>query len=165
MKNFAKTLISVMFAVACSMAHASYDDMANVKNVTPIYSEQMQQQQVCTTSSYQQPSERSNAGAAIGGLAGALLGNGVGGGNGRIAATAVGAIIGAISGDRVDNRQQVSSNMGTNCHWEQVQGQPRITGYLVTFEYQGRVFQNTMPYDPTQNGGGNIRVAVSVVPR
>ncbi|GAC1416410.1 MAG: hypothetical protein NVSMB6_18780 [Burkholderiaceae bacterium] len=38
--------------------------------------------------------------AVIGGLAGGLLGNTVGGGNGRNAATAVGAVTGALVGDR-----------------------------------------------------------------
>ncbi|MBC7514782.1 MAG: glycine zipper 2TM domain-containing protein, partial [Herminiimonas sp.] len=42
-----------------------------------------------------------NPGAAlIGGIAGGLLGNTVGGGNGRTAATAVGVVTGAIVGDR-----------------------------------------------------------------
>lgn len=41
------------------------------------------------------------SGPTIGGIAGALLGSQVGGGNGRLVATGVGAIVGSITGDRV----------------------------------------------------------------
>jgi uncharacterized protein YcfJ len=39
----------------------------------------------------------------VGGIAGALLGSQVGGGNGKVAAAAAGAIAGAMVGDHVDN--------------------------------------------------------------
>lgn len=45
----------------------------------------------------------SGAGAVIGGIAGGILGNQLGGGDGRIAATAIGAVAGAIVGERLDN--------------------------------------------------------------
>lgn len=45
-----------------------------------------------------------NGGALLGGIIGAVVGNQVGGGNGRVAATAVGAIIGAQVGGNMNNR-------------------------------------------------------------
>ena len=52
------------------------------------------------------PQGRSNTGFLIGSVAGGILGNQVGGGRGRDAATLVGAVIGAITGERLDNPQQ-----------------------------------------------------------
>lgn len=49
------------------------------------------------------PVERSSVGMLLGGAAGALLGNQVGGGNGRTLATIVGAAGGAYAGDRAAN--------------------------------------------------------------
>lgn len=99
---------------------------------------------------------RSNTGAVIGGVAGGLLGSTVGGGNGKVAAAAVGAIVGAISGDRLDNR---SSNQGqvvqAACQGSTV---TQVTGYLVTFEYQGRQGQKRVQYEP----GSSISVTVSI---
>jgi uncharacterized protein YcfJ len=46
--------------------------------------------------------QESYTGNVVGGIAGALLGNRIGGGNGRIAATAAGGIIGAIVGGNVE---------------------------------------------------------------
>lgn len=46
--------------------------------------------------------QESYTGNIVGGIAGALLGNRVGGGNGRIAATAAGGILGAIVGGNVE---------------------------------------------------------------
>lgn len=43
-------------------------------------------------------------GAAIGGILGAVVGSQVGGGNGRVAATAVGAIIGSQVGDKMTSQ-------------------------------------------------------------
>ncbi len=49
--------------------------------------------------------------ALIGGVAGGLLGNTIGGGNGRNAATAVGAVTGALVGDRVWGSQASVQNV------------------------------------------------------
>jgi len=47
-----------------------------------------------------------NGGALLGGILGAVVGNQVGGGNGRVAATAVGAVIGSQVGDNMTKRPQ-----------------------------------------------------------
>lgn len=164
MNAILKSLSAIVLAFAASFAHASYDDVAMIKSVDPIYTEQMQQQQVCSGPTIQTADNRSNAGSVIGGIAGALLGSHVGGGNGRLAATAAGAVVGAITGDRMDNRPTMYQQQ-QSCHWEQVRAAPRVTGYLVKYEYQGREFQTTMPYNPVQNGNNTMRVAISVSPR
>lgn len=50
----------------------------------------------------EKPRSNGAAGAIIGGVAGALLGNQIGGGSGRTAATAVGAIGGALAGNSIE---------------------------------------------------------------
>lgn len=47
-----------------------------------------------------------NGGAFLGGILGAVVGNQVGGGNGRVAATAVGAVIGSQVGDNMTKSPQ-----------------------------------------------------------
>jgi uncharacterized protein YcfJ len=105
-----------------------------------------------------------HGGAVIGGVAGALLGNQVGKGHGREAATAVGAVVGALAGDRIASRDR----------WDRYEDVPRevttcrmvnevstrIVGYQVTYEYRGQQFTTLM----RENPGPHLRVRVSVDP-
>ncbi|MDD2545975.1 MAG: glycine zipper 2TM domain-containing protein [Burkholderiaceae bacterium] len=52
----------------------------------------------------QAPGQASGVGAVLGAVVGGVLGNQVGGGSGRVAATAVGAIGGAVVGNAVEQR-------------------------------------------------------------
>ncbi len=49
---------------------------------------------------------RGNVGTVVGGVAGALLGNTIGGGSGRAVATVLGAVGGAVVGNKVANANQ-----------------------------------------------------------
>ena len=57
--------------------------------------------QECWTEQVPVSSGVNYGGAALGGLAGGILGNQVGGGSGRVAATAVGAVAGAMVGNHL----------------------------------------------------------------
>ncbi len=139
MKTIFSSLVFLILSSLCMTASAqSYVDNARVLQVVPIM-----QQADCA--------QRNNTGAAIGGLAGALLGSNVGGGNGKLAAVAVGGILGALAGDRVDNQ-------GNNPCARQV-----VAGYQVSFEYMGRVGIKNMQYDP--GVGSLMRVYVTVDPQ
>ncbi|MBX3604960.1 MAG: glycine zipper 2TM domain-containing protein [Piscinibacter sp.] len=50
----------------------------------------------------------SGAGAVIGGVVGAALGNQVGGGNGRKAATVIGAVGGAVAGNEIEKNRNTT---------------------------------------------------------
>ncbi|MFC3109477.1 glycine zipper 2TM domain-containing protein [Undibacterium arcticum] len=157
-------VFSSVLPFASSFA-ASFDDIARVINVTPNQERYVQQQQVCDSAnipvSYQGSSDRSAGGSIIGGVAGALLGNQIGGGNGRTVATAVGAIAGAMTGDRLDNRGNgYHGEPSRSCHWEN-NVTSRMNGYVVTYDYNGHSYTTVMPYDP----GQQIRVSISVSPR
>lgn len=155
--------LTVALALASGTALAEqYSDRARVVSATPEYDRVNVPRQECYDE-YQaaQPyGERSYGGSVIGGITGALVGNQVGRGHGREAATALGAITGAIVGDRLQN-QNMDDNRGPRnvrrCraidNWES-----RLAGYRVVYEYGGHRYATMMPDDP----GNYVRVRVSV---
>lgn len=159
---FKIAVIGAMFAVPVNVLAVEMYDNARVTQVSPIYQTVNQPTQNCQTVSQAVPQERSNTGAIIGGVAGALLGSTIGNGTGQIAAGAVGAATGAIVGDRVDNRnngvvyqdRQVCTTVN---NYQQV-----VTGYNVTYEYNGRNHQTVM--NSPVRVGDHIRVRISVMP-
>jgi uncharacterized protein YcfJ len=163
-------LLAPLMATSALTAHAdSYVDTARVRSVQPQYETVTVPRQQCS-SQWINESRRIEdrggyGGAVIGGVAGALLGNQVGKGHGREAATALGAVVGAFTGDRVSNGErrgeryeqvprQVQSCQTVN------ELQQRLTGYQVNYEYLGQSFTALMPQDP----GQRIQVRVSVDP-
>ncbi|MEN6584532.1 MAG: glycine zipper 2TM domain-containing protein [Sulfuricella sp.] len=164
-----KTTKLVLAGLAAALALASgaalaeqYSDRARVVSATPEYDRVNVPRQECYDE-YQaaQPyGERSYGGSVIGGITGALVGNQIGRGHGREAATALGAITGAIVGDRLQN-QNIDDNRGPRsvrrCReidsWEN-----RLAGYRVVYEYSGHRYATMMPNDP----GSYVRVRVSV---
>jgi uncharacterized protein YcfJ len=161
----ATALMAAVFTLP-AMANDQYSDTARVLSVTPQTERVNVPRQECRTEyqqqSYSNSGDRSIAGAVIGGIAGGLLGNTIGRGNGRIAAAAVGAGMGAIAGDRIGNNQNNTVSTRSvpvqSCYqvdnWQTVN-----SGYLVTYEYNGRTYSTV-----TNNHPGNtinVNVAVS----
>jgi uncharacterized protein YcfJ len=164
----AKLIVAALSIGALPAAFAQatdFEDFGKVVRVVPQSQQVNMPRQECRTQmvDVQQPAERSAGGAIIGGIAGALLGNQVGGGSGRSVATAAGAIAGAVTGDRIDNAnaqpgavsQQAVKQCRTVDHWE-----TRTTGYEVTYDYRGRNYTSVMSYDP----GERLRLRVSIQP-
>jgi uncharacterized protein YcfJ len=159
-------LVAAVFATP-AMAEHQYTDTARVLSVTPQTERVNVPRQECHTEyqqqSYSNDNDHSIAGALIGGIAGGLLGNTVGRGKGRIAAAAVGAGVGAIAGDRIaNNRNNVVTTRTVpvqNCYqvdnWQTVN-----SGYLVTYEYNGRTYNTVTGTHP----GNYIDVNVAVAP-
>lgn len=142
--------IAIAFCAVTTINASAKEVAASIVNVSPVYSDHVQQQQVCDTVQYDQPQQGSsvNAGSVIGGIAGALLGSQVGNGNGRVAMAALGAVTGAISGDRISQRNVQPQQA---CRWVQRIDQ-QVSSYRVTYEYQGDVYQAVLPYDPSRGG-------------
>ena len=167
--NKVKVLVPALMTAIFSMsaiANDQYTDTARVLSSTPQLQRVNMPRQECSTE-YQQQSYRNNGdhnivGAVIGGIAGGLLGNTVGRGNGRIAAAAVGAGVGAIAGDRISNNRYgntVVTRPVQSCY--QVDNWQTVTnGYLVTYEYNGRVYSTVTDRQP----GRFIDVNVAVAP-
>ncbi|WP_050411850.1 glycine zipper 2TM domain-containing protein [Massilia sp. NR 4-1] len=162
----AKLMVSALCLSALPLAQAAdFEEFGRVIRVTPQMEQVNRPRQECRTEyvQVQQPQQRSVGGSIIGGVAGALLGSQVGGGNGRTAATAAGAIAGAVVGDRIDNQnaqpagvtEQAVKQCRTVDHWES-----RANGYEVVYDYRGRNYTSIMSYDP----GQRVRLRVSVEP-
>ena len=165
-KMLVPAILTAVFA-APAMASDQYADTARVLSSTPQMERVNVPRQECRTE-YQQQSYRSGdnsvAGALIGGIAGGLLGSTVGRGNGRVAAAAVGAGVGAIAGNSVANNQRGYGDTRSvpvqSCYqvdnWQNV-----TTGYLVTYEYNGRNYTTVTNEQP----GRYIDVNVAIEPR
>jgi uncharacterized protein YcfJ len=162
------------FAVAAALAlgapaafavGGNFDDYARVTNVTPEYDRVSTPRKECyseTVPEYRERERHGLVGPIIGGVAGGLIGSQVGRGNGRVAASAAGAVVGALVGDRLADRGRRGDYYEREVQrcrvvdtWED-----RITGYRVSYEYQGRNYTTVLPYDP----GSRLPVRVSVEP-
>lgn len=114
---------------------------------------------------------RGTAGSTIlGGIIGAAIGNQIGRGDGRRAATVAGAVIGSAIGHDVGDRRAANAGPvyteqrpyeAERCEVRYEESyQDQIEGYRVTYVYAGRRQVTELPYDP----GDRIRVRVDVRP-
>ena len=161
MKKFVLVASTSLLALCGVTAQAQ--EMARVMSATPVVQQVAVPRQVCTNQQVvvNQPGGTTGAGAVIGGVAGGALGNQVGHGGGRAAATVLGVIGGAVLGNTIEGNQAPTSQVQNvqNCT-TQTFYENRITAYNVRYEYAGREYQTQMPYDP----GPSIRVQVQVTP-
>lgn len=161
----APVLMAAVFA-APAMADDQYRDTARVLSVTPQTERVNVPREECRTEYQQQRYSNGSdsvAGAVIGGIAGGLLGSTIGRGNGRVAAAAVGAGVGAIAGNSIGNNSRggYSRSVPVQSCYQVDNWQTVNSGYLVTYEYNGRTY-NTVTSAPP---GKYIDVNVSVAPR
>lgn len=104
-------------------------------------------------------------GTVLGAIIGGVVGNQVGGGDGRKAATAAGAIIGGAIGRNVDKNNggpdRVYEGSERRCRIVDVEREDRrVAGYDVEYRYKGDVFVSRLDYDP----GNKLRVRVAISP-
>lgn len=165
-----KTIALITLLATAGIAHANnaFTDYANVRSAVPQYDRVNAPHKECSTETVTETREiggqRSYGGAVIGGIAGAVIGNQVGGGHGKEAATALGAVVGAMTGDNIDNRDRTVRveevpRQVQRCRMVD-DWQDRLTGYRVTYEYQGQRYTTMMPTDP----GRRMPVRVSIDP-
>jgi len=166
-KMLVPALLTAVF-VAPAMASDQYTDTARVLSSTPQMERVNVPREECRTEyqqqSYRNGSDNSVAGAIIGGIAGGLLGNTIGKGNGRVAAAAVGAGVGAIAGNSIANNQRGyggSRSVPVQSCYQVDNWQTVNTGYLVTYEYNGRTYSTVTNQQP----GRYIDVNVAIEPR
>jgi uncharacterized protein YcfJ len=138
-----------------------YTDSAPVISSVPVYQTVNEPRQQCWTESVTSYEEyRSPGGAILGGLTGGLIGNSIGRGNGRAASTAFGVVIGALVGDHIANRDNSAVAVTRpiqRCQTVQSYRQV-LTGYQVTYNYNGRNTTVVLPYDP----GPRVPIEVGV---
>jgi len=160
-------LVSLLATAAVGVHAETYIDNARVSSVDPQYESVSVPRQECSSrwvTETRRAGGRDYGGAVLGGVAGALLGNQVGNGHGREAATALGAVVGAFTGDNMANRdrwdqyEQVPREVTTCRAVNDVQA--RVVGYQVNYEYRGQHFATVM----RENPGQFVQVRVSVDP-
>lgn len=161
-------LATVLSAAALAAQAEPFYDQARVRGVEPRYETVNVPREECSrhwvSERHSVGPQHNPGGLVIGGVAGALLGNQVGKGHGREAATALGAVVGAVAGDRIANRDRGDSydevpREVTTCRMVN-EVRSRVVGYDVTYEYRGQLFTKLMRDNP----GPSLRVRVSVDP-
>jgi uncharacterized protein YcfJ len=148
-------------------------DFAKVTHVQPIVvqSERRTPRRECWEEEvrYETPRQqrKSYTGPILGGIIGGAIGNELGAGqdNKKVGAV-VGAVLGASIGNDIshnrshrDNRVQYRTERRCNVEHD-VEYYERITGYNVTYRYNGRTYHTRMDNHP----GKRIKVRVKVVP-
>ncbi len=154
MKNLVKTLAPLALIAAWPAAHSQ--EMARVLSSTPVIQQVTVPRQICTETQILVQQRRSGVGAAMGALAGGILGNQVGDGSGRTVATAIGMIGGAILGDQLEGEPAPVARTADSCT-QQVTYENRVVGYNVVYEYAGRQYTTQMNSDP----GSHVSIQVT----
>jgi uncharacterized protein YcfJ len=169
MKRTLITSALTMAVLGLGTAQASpFQDTAWVISSTPVYESVNNPQRDCWNEQVgyeRQRSSRDYTGAVIGGIAGGLLGNTIGKGSGRSVATAIGAATGAMVGDNLGNdsyeyrapaRPRYEQRCRSVDNWSR-----QITGYNVTYRYQGHDYTDFLPYDPGRTVKVNVKVSLA----
>lgn len=129
-------------------------EFAKVLAVNPVKETIKTPREVCreVAVTRQKPVQDSNriAGTAVGAVVGGLLGNQVGGGNGKKIATVVGAVGGGYAGNQVQGRMQSNdtyTSTETRCSTV-VDSHDKVVGYDVKYDISGEVGSVRMDRDP-----------------
>ena len=152
-------LVLVLGSLAAATAAMAQQDVGRVISSTPVMQQVALPRQVCSTQQVEVQRQSSGAGALIGAIAGAALGNASGGRRSdRAAASAVGAIGGALLGDHIEGSGETQVRDVQRCG-TQTTYENRAVGYNVVYEFGGKQYSVQMPQDP----GPTIPLQVSPV--
>lgn len=134
-------------------------DSARVIDSRPVYAAGASRQECWNPRAghYEEVREQENTrvgkGAAIGAIAGGVLGHQVGSGRGNTAATVGGAVLGGLAGHQVEKRHDRDDQPDldrSRCRYvsEGNANSGAIAGYDVRYEYRGREYVARMDRDP-----------------
>jgi uncharacterized protein YcfJ len=149
--------LPLALALGCIFSPAAHaQEVGRVISSTPIIQQVAVPRQVCTQNQVVTPGQKSGAGAAMGAIAGGAIGNSIGQGFGRDAATMLGLIGGALMGDKVEGSPPPEVRQVQNCT-NQVFYENRTTAYNVIYEFAGKQYSVQMPQDP----GPSVRLQIT----
>lgn len=149
---------SLLALVAWASVAAQAQEVGRVISSTPVIQQVAVPRQVCTNTQVVSPGQKSGAGAAMGAIAGGAIGNSMGQGTGRAAATMLGLFGGAMLGDKVEGAPAPEVRNVQNCT-NQVFYENRTAGYHVVYEFAGKQYTVQMPNDP----GPTVRLQITPV--
>jgi len=139
---------------------APESDRGTVISVTPIVQQVAVPRRVCNDEQIAVQRQPSGAGALLGAIAGGAMGNAIGAGSGRAAATAIGVIGGAAVGNNIEAGGQPGQVQTVRrCTTERAY-EDRTVSYSVVYEYAGRQYTTQMRQDP----GRYVQVQVQAAP-
>ena len=133
-------------------------ESGRVISSTPVIQQVAVPRQVCTNTQVATQGQKSGAGALMGAIAGGTVGNNIGSGSGRTAATMLGVFGGAILGDKVEGAPAPEVRTVQSCT-NQIFYENRTTGYHVVYEFAGKQYTVQMPTDP----GPTVRLQITPV--
>ena len=156
------------------MHHLAFVDKAKVIDVEPIVKvvrrsipqRECWDEEVYHEGQYRDEGVSAGEGTIAGTIIGGVIGSQVGKGDGNKAATIAGAVIGAAVGHDMakgsdGGYSEPYSSTETRCETRHdVTEHERVTGYRVTYRYQGHEFTKRMARDP----GKFVEVRVRVMP-
>ena len=162
--------VASLFTVIAPAAHAAYDrygnyyydpgldspryDTARVIESRPVYASGREQCYNTRTGRYEDRPDTKNrvgAGAAVGAIAGGVLGHQVGSGRGNDAATIGGALLGGLLGNKLENdrrEDRATSDFDLNDCRTVAYGDNSLQGYDVRYVYNGQEYTARMASDP-----------------
>lgn len=154
-----KKLVLLYASLLASGSSFAQQETARVVSVTPNLQQVTVARQVCGNETIAAaPSQKSGAGAIMGGIAGGAIGNSVGQGSGRAAATMIGLVGGAILGDKIEGSSDQPAKIVQRCSTQNVL-ENRIANYTVVYEFGGKQYTVQMPYDP----GASIKLQLTPI--
>ena len=134
---------------SCGLSFAQ-QEWARVVSTTPVIQQVTVPRQVCNTEQAVVQQQKSGAGALMGAIAGGAMGNAVGVGSGKTAATVLGIIGGAVVGDNIEGAPPAQVQNVQHCRMQNFY-ESRTVGYNVAYEYAGKQYSVQMPQDPGQH--------------
>lgn len=150
-------LVSAIGALSSLGSVAFAQETGRVISSTPVIQQVAVPRQVCNNQPVAVQPPTSGGGAVIGGLAGGAIGNQIGHGSGRAAATMLGLVGGALLGNQIEGNNNAAQVQNVQQCSTQTFYENRTMGYNVQYEYGGKQYNVQMPYDP----GPTIRLQVT----
>ena len=153
--NIQITLLAGLMATLPSAA-VQAQEVGKVISSTPIIQQVAVPRQVCNNQEVVTGGQKSGAGAAMGAIAGGVIGNQMGKGSGNAAATMLGLFGGAVLGDKIEGPGTPEVRNVQNCS-QQMFYENRTMAYNVVYEYAGKQYTVQMPQDP----GPTVRLQIT----
>jgi uncharacterized protein YcfJ len=154
-KTIQHTLLAACLLMLSSVA-VQAQEVGKVISSTPIIQQVAVPRQVCNTQQVVSGGQKSGAGAAMGAIAGGVIGNQMGQGTGNALATMAGLVGGAILGEKIEGPGTPEVKNVQSCS-QQMFYENRTMAYNVVYEFAGKQYSVQMPQDP----GPTVRLQIT----
>ncbi len=154
-KTIQNTLLAA-WIMMLSTAAVQAQEVGKVISSTPIIQQVAVPRQVCNTQQVVSGGQKSGAGAAMGAIAGGVIGNQMGQGTGNALATMAGLVGGAILGEKIEGPGTPEVKNVQSCS-QQMFYENRTMAYNVVYEFAGKQYSVQMPQDP----GPTVRLQIT----